>query len=276
MRLMEVLRGARGGAAGGGVAARRRLAAGAAAGRLGAVRHPERLERLTTEERIRDVVHVGDRVLLPHMRTDAVDRLVVAIGIAPEPLQVTAEGQRRRAGGGAGARAGLRATGHYLQMVASLARALRSEGGRRWSPPLRRGGARDPGAARPGRAAPALGARHHDAAGLPVYPDTPVSELLELLSGTSSSRCPWSTRSVRCSASSPTATCSATCSPHRSRGSRPAGRAGARQRPPRFPGARDHVPLRDVHLRGPAARRGGLRHGQQGRRPTPRRGTRGS
>ena len=53
----------------------------------GAVKHPERLERLTSEERIRDVVHVGDRVLLPHLRTDAVDDLTVAIGVSSEPLR---------------------------------------------------------------------------------------------------------------------------------------------------------------------------------------------
>lgn len=94
----------------------------------GALLHPERLERLTTEDRVRDVVHVGDRILLPHLRTDAVDELVVAIGVAPTPLQT---------GGVAGEAteqivvlvlAPPTAANHYLQMVAALARALRSEG----------------------------------------------------------------------------------------------------------------------------------------------------
>ena len=53
----------------------------------GALLHPERVEKLTTEDRVRDVVHVGDRILLPHLRTDAVDELVVAIGVSPLPLR---------------------------------------------------------------------------------------------------------------------------------------------------------------------------------------------
>src|SRR3712207_3883966 len=54
----------------------------------GAVAHPERLDRLTADDRIRDVVHVGDRVLLPHLRTDAVADLVVALGVSPTPLRI--------------------------------------------------------------------------------------------------------------------------------------------------------------------------------------------
>ncbi|MDP9349579.1 MAG: PTS sugar transporter subunit IIA, partial [Gemmatimonadota bacterium] len=52
----------------------------------GAVQHPERLEKLFAESRMRDVIHVGDRVLLPHLRTEAVERLVVALGVTPRPL----------------------------------------------------------------------------------------------------------------------------------------------------------------------------------------------
>src|SRR5688500_6949628 len=54
----------------------------------GSIARPDRLEKLVTDERVRDVVHVGDRVLLPHLRTDAVDRLTVAIGISAQPLRV--------------------------------------------------------------------------------------------------------------------------------------------------------------------------------------------
>lgn len=93
----------------------------------GAVVNPERLERLTSEDRVRDVVHVGDRVLLPHLRTDAVERLVVAMGIAPVPF--------RAAHGVPDATeqvivlvlAPPAAANHYLQMVAALARALRQD-----------------------------------------------------------------------------------------------------------------------------------------------------
>ena len=93
----------------------------------GALLHPERLERLTSEERVRDVIHVGDRVLLPHLRTDAVDRLVVAIGVTPTPLRATpdsAEGTEQLV---VLVLAPPTATQVYLQMVAALARAFRSD-----------------------------------------------------------------------------------------------------------------------------------------------------
>ncbi len=150
----------------------------------GAVKHPERLERLTTEERIRDVVHVGDRVLLPHMRTDAVERLVVAIGVSSSPLQVTT-------GSVNGAEqivvlvlAPPSATNHYLQMVASLARALRSEG---VVEALVAAGSPERIVAVPELrelvVQPRLTVRDIMTQRVfRVYPETPVSELLQLLS----------------------------------------------------------------------------------------------
>ena len=93
----------------------------------GAVEHPERLARLFSESRIRDLIHVGDRVLLPHVRTDAVARLVVAVGVAAEPLD-TAPGAHDGVAQvmvlvlAPPAEAGL-----YLQTVAALARALRDD-----------------------------------------------------------------------------------------------------------------------------------------------------
>jgi CBS domain-containing protein len=93
----------------------------------GVVKHPERLERITSEERIRDVIHVGERVLLPHMRTDAAEHIAVALGVAPAPL-------RSLPGGGQGTEqivvlvlAPPDTANLYLQLVASLARALRSD-----------------------------------------------------------------------------------------------------------------------------------------------------
>jgi CBS domain-containing protein len=94
----------------------------------GAVARPEHLERLMSDERIRDVVHVGDRVLLPHLRTDAVDRLVVAIGVAPKPLQMRPAAERGNERIVVLILAPLEAANHYLQMVAGLARALRADG----------------------------------------------------------------------------------------------------------------------------------------------------
>jgi CBS domain-containing protein len=93
----------------------------------GVVAHPERLERLTSEERVRDVIHVGDRVLLPHARTDAAEELAVALGVAPTPF-------RSVPGGGQGTEqvivlvlAPPDAANLYLQLVAALARALRTD-----------------------------------------------------------------------------------------------------------------------------------------------------
>ncbi len=94
----------------------------------GALPHPERVERLTSEDRIRDVVHVGDRILLPHLRTDAVRELVVAVGVASQPLQSpgsTTEATERIV---VLVLAPPAAANLYLQMVAGLARALRSDG----------------------------------------------------------------------------------------------------------------------------------------------------
>lgn len=92
----------------------------------GAVADPERLARLFSESRIRDLIHVGGRVLLPHVRTDAVAQLVVALGVAPAPLSAPGNDE-------ATARvvvlvlAPPSATGVYLQTVAALARVLRDD-----------------------------------------------------------------------------------------------------------------------------------------------------
>jgi CBS domain-containing protein len=150
----------------------------------GAVQQPERLERLTTEERIRDVVHVGDRVLLPHMRTDAVERLVVAIGVAQEPLRVTADAANGAERVVVLVLAPPAATNRYLQMVASLARALRQEGvidalvaARSAQEVLEIPALRDL------VVQPRLTVRDIMTQRVfRVYPDTPVSELLDLLS----------------------------------------------------------------------------------------------
>ncbi|HET8654928.1 MAG TPA: CBS domain-containing protein [Longimicrobiaceae bacterium] len=93
----------------------------------GAVIQPEKLDRLTSEERIRDVVHVGDRVLLPHLRTDAVERLVVALGVSPEPLHTLPELPEAREQIVVLVLAPASAANHYLQMIAGLARALRND-----------------------------------------------------------------------------------------------------------------------------------------------------
>lgn len=93
----------------------------------GVVVHPERLKKLFSDTRVRDLIHIGDRVLLPHLRTDAVTQLAVAMGIARTPLR---EGDQ---GGVSEARvvvlvlAPPSAADIYLQTVAALARALRHD-----------------------------------------------------------------------------------------------------------------------------------------------------
>jgi CBS domain-containing protein len=150
----------------------------------GAVLQKERLERLTSEERVRDVVHVGERVLLPHLRTDAVERLVVAMGIAPSPL-------RPGPGVPEGAvqivvlvLAPQSAANRYLQMVAAIARALRAD-----QVIDQLAEARSPAdvlaiasinelVVQPGLTVRDIMTQRV----YRVFPDTPVSELLELMS----------------------------------------------------------------------------------------------
>lgn len=89
----------------------------------GDVAQPERLERLFAESHVRDLIHIGGRVLLPHLRTDAVTRLVVALGVAPVALRSGTDDAQVvvlvLAPPGA--------ADLYLQTCAALARALRDD-----------------------------------------------------------------------------------------------------------------------------------------------------
>ncbi len=69
--------------------------AAAAAGE-GAVLDPDRLHGQLTEPDLRGAVAVGDDVALPHLRTDTVDRLVLAVGVSPTPLEPGATGVAAR------------------------------------------------------------------------------------------------------------------------------------------------------------------------------------
>ena len=93
----------------------------------GEVADPERLARLFAEGRIRDTVHVGGRVLLPHLRTEAVERLVVALGVTPVPLNDGSGGEEGGAQVVVLVLAPPSATGLYLQTLAALARVLRDD-----------------------------------------------------------------------------------------------------------------------------------------------------
>jgi CBS domain-containing protein len=94
----------------------------------GAIREPRQFDRLVGDEYVRDMIHVGDRVLLPHLRTDAVDRLVVALGIAPRPLRLAAGGPEGSEHVVVLVLAPPAASQQYLQMVAALARVFRRDG----------------------------------------------------------------------------------------------------------------------------------------------------
>jgi CBS domain-containing protein len=150
----------------------------------GVLADDHQLGRLVGEEYIRDIIHVGDRVLLPHMRTDAVARLVVALGVSPRPLRWTAEGDEGTEQVVVLVVAPPAASQQYLQMVAALARTFRSD-------------AVVDRLVRASSADEVVGLEEIRDLVLPprltvrdvmtqrvyrVYPDTPVAELLELMS----------------------------------------------------------------------------------------------
>ena len=56
---------------------------------IGAVTVDDDFAQQLKRSRSRDVVAVGRGVILPHFRTDAVRKIVVSIGVAPEPLDTT-------------------------------------------------------------------------------------------------------------------------------------------------------------------------------------------
>jgi len=93
----------------------------------GDVPHPDRMQRMFSESRVRDLIHVGDRVLLPHLRTDAVDSLQVAMGVAPTPLPESPDHVGAVAQIVVLVLAPLSAADLYLQTVAALARVLRQD-----------------------------------------------------------------------------------------------------------------------------------------------------
>ena len=93
----------------------------------GDITDPDTLRRKFSESRVRDLIHIGDRVLLPHLRTDAVDSLQVALGIAPTPLRESADHVGAVAQVVVLVLAPLSAADLYLQTVAALARVLRHD-----------------------------------------------------------------------------------------------------------------------------------------------------
>lgn len=80
--------------------------------------------RIADEER-RGIPHIGDRVLFPHYRTEAVASLSLALGLAPAPFP-WAPPEARLARIVVLIVAPREATGYYLKVVAALARLLRN------------------------------------------------------------------------------------------------------------------------------------------------------
>lgn len=95
--------------------------------RTGAVQDPALVQQALAAARDRDVVAIGDQVALPHFRTEAVDRLVLALGIAPKPLDVSDTALAASPRVIALVLAPPEAATRYLQTVAALARLFRDE-----------------------------------------------------------------------------------------------------------------------------------------------------
>jgi CBS domain-containing protein len=89
---------------------------------LGALRDVPAAHRALAGARGRDVVAIRDDVALPHFRTDAVDQLVLALGIVSTELDVSGTALRRSPGVIALVLAPPEAATRYLQTIAALAR----------------------------------------------------------------------------------------------------------------------------------------------------------
>jgi len=94
--------------------------------RNGDLADPSAVRELIEEPRSREGVAVGPHLLLPHQRTDAADRLVIALGVteAPLPGDEAGKGGQRVV---ALVLAPPRESHAYLQLIASLVRKLRDE-----------------------------------------------------------------------------------------------------------------------------------------------------
>jgi CBS domain-containing protein len=90
----------------------------------GAIRDPVEMEQELARSRARDIVAIGRGVVLPHFRTEAVDAMVVSLGIAPQELDVADTGLESAPRVVAMILAPPAAATLYLQTVAALARLL--------------------------------------------------------------------------------------------------------------------------------------------------------
>src|SRR5688572_14699796 len=93
----------------------------------GAIRDVSEIEELLNRPRSRDIVAIGRGVVLPHYRTEAVDTLIVSLGIASQPLDVTDTGVDNAPRIVVMILAPPAAATLYLQTVAALARFLSND-----------------------------------------------------------------------------------------------------------------------------------------------------
>jgi CBS domain-containing protein len=99
------------------------------AARQPAVRDGERFLRQVSSLGAEDTIAVGGGAFLPHLRSDAVDRVVVALGMTDRPLRVPNErGEESRGRLFALVAAPPDAIAAYLETVASLTALFRQEG----------------------------------------------------------------------------------------------------------------------------------------------------
>src|SRR5688572_25661526 len=95
--------------------------------RLGVVTDLAVVEKAFAGVRGKDLVSIGDHVALPHFRTDAVDQLVLALGIARAPLDARETTLTASPRVIALVLAPPDAATRYLQTVAALARLFRDQ-----------------------------------------------------------------------------------------------------------------------------------------------------
>lgn len=91
----------------------------------GAVEADTEFEDVFDPSQMRGAVAIGPDVALPHFRTDAVDALVVALGVSPEPLDATGTGLEIRPRLVALVLAPSESATLYLQTISTLVRLFR-------------------------------------------------------------------------------------------------------------------------------------------------------
>lgn len=94
----------------------------------GAVKATPELHRRIRTEPLRDLVAITPEAVLPHYRSDAVDTLTLAVGVAPEPILPGESGIETQPRLVALILAPQEAAAFYLQTTSTLARLLRRPG----------------------------------------------------------------------------------------------------------------------------------------------------